>query len=292
MTMRFEGSYVALVTPMRDGAVDEDRLRALVDFQIDGGTDGLVPCGTTGESATLTHAEHKRVVEVVLAQARGRVPVLAGTGSNSTAEAVELTQHAARAGAAGALVITPYYNKPSPEGLYRHFAAVAAVGLPVVVYNVPSRTGVDLKPDTMERLAALPAVTGIKEATADMDRAQQILERCGDRFTVLSGDDMTCLPLWACGARGVISVTANVAPAPMAACWDLFAAGKLDEARAAHRALCPLHRAMFVETNPVPVKTALAMMGRCGDEVRPPLAPLTPASREALRQALGAAGLI
>jgi 4-hydroxy-tetrahydrodipicolinate synthase len=289
---RFEGSYVALVTPFRDGAVDEERLRALVDFQIDGGTDGLVPCGTTGESATLSHAEHRRVVEIVVEQARGRVPVVAGTGSNSTSEAVALTEHAQKAGAAGALVITPYYNKPSPEGLYRHFAAVAAVGLPIVVYNVPSRTGVDLKPDTMARIAELAPVVGLKEATADMDRTQLVLERCGDKVTVLSGDDMTCLPLWACGARGVISVTANAAPARMARTWDLFAAGKLDDARKEHRALCPVHRAMFVEVNPVPVKAALAMMGKCGEEVRLPLAPLTAASRETVKQALTAAGLL
>ena len=289
---KFSGVWVAIVTPMRDGSVDEERLRALVDWHVASGTDGLVPCGTTGESATLTHDEHHKVVEVVIDQAGGRIPVLAGTGSNSTAEAVSLTKHAKAAGADGALVITPYYNKPSPDGLVRHFTEVARVGLPIIAYNVPGRTGCDMKPDTVARIARLDEVVGIKEATADMDRAQQIIEACGEGFQVLSGDDMTCFPLWCIGGHGVISVTSNLAPDRMARCWDLFAEGKLAEARAVHYELLPVHRIMFVESNPAPAKAAMAMLDRCGEEVRLPLAPLLPESREKLKAVLERAGLL
>jgi 4-hydroxy-tetrahydrodipicolinate synthase len=283
----FTGVITALVTPFRGGKFDEDALRRLVGDQIAAGVDGLVPAGTTGESATLTHDEHVRVMKAVVDEARGRVPIIAGTGANATREAIDLARAAREVGADGLLQVTPYYNKPTQDGLYRHFKAVVdEVPLPTVVYNVPGRTSCDLLPETVARLCELPAIVAIKEATGSALRAAQILSRCGDRLVVLAGDDATAFPLYALGARGCISVVSNVAPAEMAAMWDAAAAGDWAGARALHFKLFPLHEGLFVESNPIPVKAALAMMGKIADELRPPLYPMAPGNRETLRKTL------
>jgi len=289
----FQGAITALVTPFRDGRVDEEAYRQLIDWQIAQGVNGLVPCGTTGESATLSHEEHNRVIDIAVEEARGRVPVIAGTGSNRTAEAVRLTRHAKEAGADGALLITPYYNKPTQEGLYHHYRTVAEQAkFPLVLYNVPGRTGVNLLPDTVARLAGLPEVVGIKEATGDLKQVSDVLEKCGDRLSVLSGDDFTVLPLLALGGQGVISVLSNVAPADVAAMVEAFAAGDLARAREIHFRTMPVARALFVETNPIPVKTALALMGRVGPELRLPLCPLQETNAKKLAAALRDYGLL
>jgi 4-hydroxy-tetrahydrodipicolinate synthase len=289
----FTGSMTALVTPMRDGEFDERAFRELIEFQIAEGTDGLVPCGTTGESPTLSHEEHDRVVDVCVQAVRGRVPVIAGAGSNSTREALRLTRHAREAGASAALLITPYYNKPTQEGLYRHYAHIAErVDIPIVLYNVPGRTGVNLLPETVARLASIPNIVAIKEATADLRQASRIIELCGDSITVISGDDFTVLPMLSVGGKGVISVVSNVAPALMARLCDSFSAGDLAEARTAHYRLFPLSEAMFIETNPIPVKTALGIMGRIVPEFRLPLCPMGEKNRERLEAVLRTAGLV
>lgn len=289
----FTGAMTALVTPLRDGRIDEEALRRLCDEQIAAGIDALVPCGTTGESATLSHEEHARVVSIVVAQARKRVPVIAGAGSNSTREAIELSRACREAGADGLLQITPYYNKPTQDGLVRHFSATCeAAGLPTIVYNVPGRTGCDLLPETCARLCEIPEIVGIKEATASALRAEQIIARCGDRLAVISGDDFTILPLLAVGARGVISVVSNVAPRDVAELCDAAAAGRWERAREIQYRLLPLCDALFMETNPIPVKGALALMGRVTDEIRPPLYPIAGANRERLRKALADYGLL
>jgi 4-hydroxy-tetrahydrodipicolinate synthase len=283
----FTGVITALVTPFRNGVVDEEALRRLVDEQIAAGVDGLVPVGTTGESPTLDHEEHLRVIQIVIEQARKRVPVIAGTGGNSTREAIDLSRQAKEMGADGMLQVTPYYNKPTQDGLYRHFKAIIeAAPLPTVVYNVPGRTACDLLPETVARLCDIPQLVGIKEATGNLQRASQILTKVGDRLVVLSGDDATAFPLFAVGARGVISVVSNAVPAEFSAMWDAFAAGKWIEARNIHNRLFPLLEGLFVETNPIPVKAALAMMGKIADEIRPPLYPLAGANREKVRKIL------
>ncbi len=288
----FRGSMTALVTPFRNGRFDEAAYRSLIEFQIAAGIDGVVPCGTTGESATLSHEEHDRVVEVCIEQVAGRVPVVAGAGSNSTAEALRLTRHAKEAGASAALLITPYYNKPTQEGLYRHYTAVAdAVDIPLVVYNVPSRTGTDILPETLARLAAHPRIVAVKEATGSLARASEIHLACGERLAILSGDDFTFLPLLEVGGQGVISVVSNVAPADMAGLYDAFASGDHVRARELHYRLYPLMKAMFLETNPGPAKTALAMMGKISGELRLPLAPMSEKNREALALVLAGYGL-
>lgn len=275
----FKGSIVAIVTPFKNGEVDEESLRELVEFQIENGTDGIVPCGTTGEASTLDYDEHDRVIEIVVQQAKKRVPVIAGTGSNSTKEAIEITEHAKRVGADGALLVTPYYNKPSQEGLYRHYKTVAeAVALPQVLYNVPGRTGVNMLPQTVARLAEIPNIVGIKEATGSLQQASEVIALCGDKIDVLSGDDFVTFPMMACGGAGVISVTANIMPAEVAGMIDAFNAGNLEEARRLHLKLLKISNAMFIETNPVPVKTALGLMGKCADNVRLPLAPMSDAN--------------
>lgn len=267
------GTLPALVTPFRDGRVDEDALRALIERAIEGGVDGLVPCGTTGESVTLSDAEHARVVAITVEQAKGRVPVIAGAGTVSTAHTIELAKGARAAGADGLLLVCPYYNRPTQSGLEAHFRAVCeAVPLPAVLYNIPGRTGVDLSVDTLERLASVRSIVAIKEATGNVLRSQQILARCGDRFAVLSGDDALTLPILAVGGAGVISVTANLLPSETSAVTRLFAQGCVEEARAAHLALLPVHEAMFLESNPGPVKAALAERGLLAREVRLPLA--------------------
>lgn len=259
----FRGAFVAIVTPFIDGQLDEQGLKDLIEFQIAAGTHGIVPCGTTGESATLSHAEHHRVVELTIETVAGRVPVLAGSGSNSTSETIELTRHAKEAGAAGALVITPYYNKPSQEGLYQHFKSVAeAVDIPIILYNVPSRTSIDLAAATVARCAQLPNIVGIKEATADMNRACDVISRCPDDFAVLSGDDFTALALVLLGGTGVISVSSNVHPKGIADLMNAALAGDLEKARALQYQLFPLMGSMFFDSNPVPAKKALELMGK------------------------------
>jgi 4-hydroxy-tetrahydrodipicolinate synthase len=289
----FSGSMTALVTPFRDGEFDEKAYRELIDWQIASGTDALIPCGTTGESATLSHEEHDRVVEVCVDAVGGRVPVIAGAGSNSTAEALRLTRHAKEAGADGALLITPYYNKPTQEGLYRHYSHIAGkVDIPIVMYNVPSRTGTNLLPETVARLAEIPSIVAVKEATADLYQVSKIVQLCGDRVAVISGDDFTVLPLLAVGGKGVISVVSNVAPADMAALVDSFFAGDLEKARMMHDKLTPLTEAMFFETNPIPVKAALEMMGKIKFEVRLPLTAMSAENRDRLEKVLLAGGLL
>ena len=279
----FQGSIVAIITPFKNGAVDEEKLRELVEFQIENGTDAIVPCGTTGESSTLSYVEHDRVIEIVVEQVNKRVPVIAGTGSNSTHEAIEITRHAKELGADGALLVTPYYNKPSQEGLFLHYKAVAdAVALPQILYNVPGRTGVNLLPETVARLSAHANIVAIKEATGSLQQASEVLDLCGDNITVLSGDDFITFPMMACGAKGVISVVANIMPKEVAALTDAFFAGNLEEARRLHLRLLKISNAMFIESNPVPVKTAAGLMGKCGDEVRLPLAPMLDANKAKL----------
>jgi len=259
----FRGAFVAVVTPFIDGQLDEQGLKDLIEFQISNGTTGIVPCGTTGESATLSHAEHHRVVELTIKTVNGRVPVLAGTGSNSTSETIELTRHAKEAGADGALVITPYYNKPSQEGLYQHFKTVAeAVDLPLILYNVPSRTAIDMAAATVARCAEVDNIVGIKEATGDMNRACDVIRRCPKNFAVLSGDDFTSLSLVLLGGTGVISVTSNVNPKGMSDLMSAALAGDVAKAREIQYRLFPLMGAMFYDTNPVPAKKALELMGK------------------------------
>ena len=268
----FKGSIVAIVTPFRNGVVDFEKLRELVEFQIAGGTDAIVPCGTTGEASTLDYDEHLDVVKTVIDQVKKRVPVIAGTGSNSTAEAIELSQKAKEAGADGVLLVTPYYNKPTQEGLVRHYAAIAeAVAIPQILYNVPGRTGVNMLPETVARIAVQKNVVAIKEATGSLQQASEILALCGDKIDVLCGDDFITFPMMACGAKGVISVVANIMPKEVAALVDAFFAGKMEEARQLHLRLLKISNAMFIESNPVPVKTAVALMGMASDEVRLPL---------------------
>ncbi|RRD71050.1 MULTISPECIES: 4-hydroxy-tetrahydrodipicolinate synthase [unclassified Desulfovibrio] len=286
--MRFSGAMTALVTPLKNNALDEAAYRDFIEFQISEGIHGLVPCGTTGESATLTHEEHERVIEICIEQTRGRVPVLAGAGSNNTAEAIRLALFAKKSGADGALLITPYYNKPTQEGLYRHFKAIAqAVDLPLVPYNVPGRTGCNLLPATLARLAHdFPHIVGVKEATGDMVQGSKVLAACPQGFCVLSGDDLTALPLMSLGGCGMISVTSNVAPRSMAAMYNAFASGDLAGAARIHHGLFPLHEALFFESNPIPVKTALGLMGRMRDEMRLPLCPMSEEPKKRLTDVL------
>ena len=289
----FEGALTALVTPFRGGQVDDQALTELVELQIAGGIDGLVPVGTTGESATLSAEEQMHVIAHVVKVVRKRVPVVAGAGSNSTSEAIEHARAAREVGADGLLLVTPYYNRPSQDGLYRHYKAVCeAVPLPMIVYNVPSRTSCDLLPDTVARLADLAPIVAIKEATGSLVRATQIIERVGDRIAVLSGDDFTAMPLYAVGARGVISVVSNIQPRWMAEMWDAANAGDWARARELHYRIQPLTELLFADPSPTPTKSALAMMGRIADEIRPPLYPLAGPARDKLRARLQADGIL
>lgn len=289
----FKGSMVAIVTPFKNGAIDEKALGDLIEFHIKNGTDVIVPCGTTGESATLSHEEHHRVVEFTVKTVNKRIPVVAGAGSNSTSETLELTRYAKKAGADGVLLITPYYNKPTQEGLYRHFTNVAdSVDIPVILYNVPGRTSVNMLPATVARLREHKNIVGIKEATGDMKQVSEIIRLCGRDFDVLSGDDFTTLPLLCLGGVGAISVTANIAPADCAAMFDAFFAGNMPEALKRHYKLEPLHGPLFIETNPIPVKTALALMGKIAEEFRLPLCPMADANKDKLKKALKEYGLI
>jgi 4-hydroxy-tetrahydrodipicolinate synthase len=277
-----------LVTPFRNGRLDEAKLRELVEFHVTHGTDGLVPCGTTGESPTLSHDEHKRVVEIVVEAARQRVPVVAGTGSNSTAEAMDLTRHAERAGAAGALVVNPYYNKPTQEGLYRHFRAVAeSATIPILVYNIQSRTAINVETATLARLVRdCRTVVGVKEASGSLDQMSQVIAACGPDFSVLSGDDNLTLPLMAIGGHGVISVIANIVPRETSDMVHAALDGDFKRARELHYRLFPLARAAFMETNPIPIKEAMAMAGMLEPEFRLPMCRMSDANRETLRSIL------
>ncbi len=288
-----KGSLVAIVTPMHeDGSLDLDAYRRLIDWHVEQGTAAIVAVGTTGESPTVDPEEHGELIRVAVEQARGRVPVVAGTGGNSTREAIELTAHARKVGAAATLQVVPYYNRPTQEGMYRHFRAVAeAVDLPVILYNVPGRTVADMSNDTVLRLAEVPGIVGLKDATGDIPRGSDLLARLPAHFAVYSGNDDSCLALMAMGSHGVISVTANVAPGAMAAMCAAALAGRWDEALAINRKLLPLHLKLFVEANPIPVKWALAQMGRIGTGLRLPLTPLSSGFHETVRGALRAAGV-
>lgn len=289
----FTGAIVAIVTPFKEGKIDEEALRALIEWQIISGTDGIVPCGTTGESATLSHEEHDRVIEITIDAVRKRVPVIAGTGSNSTAEAIRLTKHAYDAGADGVLVVCPYYNRPTQAGMYQHFKEIAdQVPIPVILYNVPGRTGVNLLPETVVRLASVPNIVGIKEASGSLKQIMDLIYLCHGDFCVLSGDDFIALPTLALGGKGVISVASNVVPADMAAMTDAYQAGNLAKARELHYRMLSLMDALFIETNPIPVKAALAMMGMITDELRLPLARLSSGSEQKLKNVLAGYGLL
>ncbi len=292
--MLFQGAFTALVTPFKHGEFDEDAYRAFIDWQIEGGIHGIVPCGTTGESATLSHEEHNRVVRVCVEHVAGRVPVIAGAGSNNTREAVELAKEAAEAGADGLLLITPYYNKPTQEGLYAHFKAIAAAAeLPFIVYNVPGRTGVNLLPPTLARMAKdIPQVQGVKEATGSLRQVAEVVELCGPEFMCISGDDFTVLPLLSVGGCGVISVVSNIAPAAMAGLCKAFREGDMATALKLHLELLPLSRACFLETNPAPAKTAASLMGKMTDELRLPMVPLQSENLKALKAIMTDAGLL
>jgi len=284
----FQGSMVAIITPFdREGNFDEQSYRQLIEFQIENGTDVIVPCGTTGESATLSYEEHDRVIKTCIEQVKKRVPVIAGTGSNATAEAIEISQHAKELGADGLLLVSPYYNKPGQEGLYQHYKAIAeSVALPQVLYNVPGRTGMNMTAATTIRLAEFDNIVAIKEASGDLTQASEIIANAGDKIAVLSGDDFLTLPLMACGAKGIISVTANIMPSQVKQMVTAIQQGQWDEARKLHLKLLDVHQAMFIESNPVPVKTTAALMGLCQAEVRLPLVPMQPASLEKLQMVL------
>ena len=291
----FKGSYVALATPFKKGKVDFERLKSLVDYQIDHGTDGLVPCGSTGESATLSYEEHKKVTEVVIKAARGRVPVIAGAGSNSTEETLDLVKHAARAGVDAVLLVVPYYNKPPAEGLYRHFKTVAkATKVPIFLYNIPGRSGINMPVETVVKLAQdCPTIIGIKEASGGMDYTSQLLSTLdGSRFTVFSGDDSLTLPLFALGARGVISVIGNILPEVMSQLCASWEQGNHRRALDLHHKMFPVMRALFLETNPIPVKAAMAHLGLCRNELRLPLVPMSQAAKKKLLAVLDESPLL
>jgi 4-hydroxy-tetrahydrodipicolinate synthase len=283
----FQGSIVAIVTPFKKGKVDEKALGDLIEWHIAQGTNGIVPCGTTGESATLDYEEHYRVIEITVKTVNRRIPVIAGTGANATDETIMITKQARKSGANAALLVSPYYNKPTQEGLYRHYKAVAeAVDMPIALYNVPGRTAVNILPSTVARLAEIDNIVAIKEATGDMKQVSEVIRLCGNRITVVSGDDFTTLPLLALGGKGVISVSANVAPNDVSMMCSLWMKGQHDKARAIHYKLEPLNAAMFIETNPIPVKTALAMMGKIHEEFRLPLCEMSPANKDKLKKVL------
>ena len=289
----FSGSIVAMVTPFRGGKVDWEHLEALVDFHVDSGTNGIVACGTTGESATLNHAEHVDVVKAVIKAARKRIPVIAGTGSNSTQEAVYLTQEAEKAGADGALLISPYYNRPTQEGIYQHYKMVAeSAGLPLIVYNIPSRTGSKIEPETLARLAEIKNIAGVKEATGSVDQAIDVVRLSQGRMAVYSGEDSLTFSLMALGGKGVVSTVANIAPRAMADLTQACLRGEWEKGRELQFKLVPLIRSLFIETNPIPVKTALSLMGKCTPELRLPLTPMAEGALKILKRAMVDFGLI
>jgi 4-hydroxy-tetrahydrodipicolinate synthase len=289
----FSGSMVAMVTPFKDGKVDWEKLEALVEFHVENGTNGIVACGTTGESATLTHTEHVDVVKAAIKAARKRIPVLAGTGSNSTQEAVFLTQEAEKAGADGALLISPYYNRPTQEGIYQHYKKVAeSAGIPLIVYNIPSRTGSKIEPETLARLAEIKNVAGVKEATGSVDQAIDVIRLSQGRMAVYSGEDSLTFSLMALGGKGVISTVANIIPRAMSDLTQACLRGEWEKGREIQFKLIPLIRSVFIETNPIPVKTALSLMGKCTAELRLPLTPMSEGALKILKRAMADFGLI
>jgi len=289
----FRGSLPALITPFKNGEVDEPAFRDFVEWQIQEGSDGLVPVGTTGESPTLSHAEHRRVVELCIEQAKGRVPVIAGAGSNSTREAISLAQHAKEVGADAALVVTPYYNKPTQEGLYQHYKAIHdAAELPIVIYNIPGRSVVDMSVATMARLAELPRIVGVKDATNDLSRPIRTRIACGPDFCILSGEDGTAVPLLAAGGQGCISVTANIAPRMCSDMQRAWRDGDIAKVQELQEKLMPLHEAMFCETSPGPVKYAASLLGKCTDEARLPICGIADSSKQTVKKAMAGLGLI
>lgn len=289
----FKGAFVAVATPFKDGQVDEETLRDLIEFNIENGTAGIVPCGSTGESSTMSHEEHKRVIEVTIDAVKKRVPVIAGAGSNNTTEAIELTKHAKKAGADATLQITPYYNKPTQDGIYEHFKAVAGVGLPFVIYNIQGRTGVNITPQTMARLAEIPEAVAVKEASGNIVQMAEIKKLCGDKLDLLAGDDGVTLPLLALGGVGVISVISNLLPKEMAGLVSAWEAGDVAKAQELYYYLLPICQAMFIETNPIPIKYAMNWAGLIPNhDLRLPLTPMRPENEEKLRAVLTSAGVL
>jgi 4-hydroxy-tetrahydrodipicolinate synthase len=289
----FKGAIVAIVTPFKNGKVDERALRELIEFQISNGIDGIVPCGTTGESPVLSHEEHDRVIEITVDAVKKRVPVIAGTGSNSTDEALRLTKHAHEVGADAVLMVNPYYNRPTQEGLYQHYKYIAEkVPIPIIMYNIPSRTGVNMAPETMARLAKIKNIVGVKEAAGSLQQMQEIMTACGPDFIVVSGDDWFTYPLMCLGGHGIISVIANIAPADVSALVDAFNAGDMKKAKELHYKMTPMVASLFIEVNPVPVKAALNLMGKIEYELRLPLAKMSDANYEKLKKQMQAYGLI
>jgi 4-hydroxy-tetrahydrodipicolinate synthase len=289
----FSGSMVALVTPFKDGKVDWESLERLIEFHLQNGTHGIVPCGTTGESATLSHQEHDQVIRAVIKIVNRRIPVIAGTGSNSTDEAVRLTREAEKSGADGALMISPYYNRPTQEGIYQHYRKVAsAVGIPIIVYNIPGRTGSKIEPETLARMAEVDNIAGVKEATGSVDQAIDVIRLCGDRLAVYSGEDSLIFSLMALGGKGVISTVANIAPRETVELTTACLLGNWEKGRELQLQLIPLIRALFIETNPIPVKTALSLMGKCSGDLRLPLTPMAEGNLKKLSQTMRDCGLI
>lgn len=290
----FSGSLVALITPFKNGRVDENRLAELIEWHMRSGTHGIVPCGTTGESATLSHEEHTQVVKFVVNQVKKRAPVVAGTGSNSTTEAIRLTREAQEVGADGALMISPYYNRPTQEGIYQHYKAVAqaAPGFPIIFYNIPGRTGSNIEPSTMARLAEIENIVGVKEAAGSIDQVLNIVAACGDKLAILSGEDSLTFSMMTLGGKGVISTAANVAPKEMAELANLCLSKQYEKAAQLQLKLLPLIRALFIETNPIPLKTALAWMGKCDLELRLPLVPMAEGNAAKLKTVMKDFGLI
>ena len=289
----FKGSLVPIVTPFKNGKLDEKVYADLIEWHISQGTHGIVPCGTTGEASTLDFDEHYRVIEVAVEAANKRIPVIAGTGANATDEAVFITKKAKELGVDGALIVTPYYNKPTQEGLYLHFKSIAeSVDIPIILYNVPGRTAVNMLPATVARLLEFRNIIGLKEATGDMRQASDLIRLCGDRLALYSGDDFTTFTMLSLGGKGVISVTANIVPKDVAEMWNSWDKGNIDKARELHYKLEPLNAAMFIETNPIPVKPALAMMGKMDENFRLPLCSMSAAAKEKLRAVLKDAGLV
>ncbi len=289
----FSGAIVAIITPFKDGKIDEQSFRDLINFQIKGGVSGIVPCGTTGESATLTHEEHERVIDICVEEVGKRVPVIAGTGSNSTAEAIRLTRHARDAGADAALLITPYYNKPTQKGLYSHYSAVAAAcDIPQVLYNVPGRTGVNMAVETVVELSKIDVIVGVKEASGDLVKCSYIARDTRDDFCVLSGDDALNLPILCVGGSGAVSVTANILPEKLSGLMNAWSAGDILKARALHSELLEINNMLFIETNPIPVKTALALMGMVREEFKLPLCPMSEGPRKKLEDTLKKYGCV
>ncbi len=290
----FKGSIVAIVTPFRNGKVDEQKLRDLIEMHIKNGTSGIVPCGTTGESATLSFEEHDKVIEITIDQARKRIPVIAGTGSNSTEEAVMLTRHAQKSGADASLQVSPYYNRPTQNGLYEHFKAIAnAVKIPIILYNIASRTGVNIEPETIARLAKdCKNIVGVKEASGSLDQMSRIKALCGEKFDLISGDDSLTLPVLGIGGTGIISVVANIVPADVAELVKAFERNDIKRAQELHYKLLPLIKAMFLETNPIPVKTAMGLLGMCEPDLRLPMCAMSQDNLEKLKKALKDYGLL